>query len=76
MAQTIKNLPAVGDRVQSQGQEDPLENEMPTYSRILAQKIPWTIMSVFQFYKDNTIGNIKNRPERVREGVQTSGNSP
>ena len=47
---------------------------MSTHSRILAQKIPWTIMSVFQFYKDNTIGNIKIRPERVREGVQTSGN--
>ena len=74
MAQTVKNLPTVGVRVRSQSQEDPLENEMPTHCRILAQRIQWTIMSVFEFYKTNTIGNIKNRPERVREGAQTSGN--
>jgi len=29
-------------RVQSLGQEDPLEKEMATYSSILAWKIPWT----------------------------------
>ena len=28
--------------VQSLGQEDPLEEEMATYSSILAWKIPWT----------------------------------
>ena len=28
--------------VQSLGQEDPLEEEMATYSRILAWEIPWT----------------------------------
>ena len=28
--------------VQSLGQEDPLEKEMATHSRILAWKIPWT----------------------------------
>ena len=28
-------------RVQSLGQEDPLEKEMTTYSRILAWEIPW-----------------------------------
>ena len=28
-------------RVQSVGQEDPLEEEMATYSSILAWKIPW-----------------------------------
>ena len=28
--------------VQSLGQEDPLEQEMATHSRILAWKIPWT----------------------------------
>ena len=28
--------------VQSLGQEDPLEEEMATHSRILAWKIPWT----------------------------------
>ena len=29
-------------QVQSLGQEDPLEEEMATYSRILAWEIPWT----------------------------------
>ena len=29
-------------RVQSLGQEDPLENEMATHSSILAWEIPWT----------------------------------
>ena len=29
-------------RVQSLGQEDPLEEEMVTHSSILAQRIPWT----------------------------------
>ena len=29
-------------RVQLLGQEDPLEKEMETYSRILAWDIPWT----------------------------------
>ena len=29
-------------QVQSLGQEDPLEEEMATYSNILAWKIPWT----------------------------------
>ena len=28
--------------VQSLGQEDPLEEEMATYSSVLAWKIPWT----------------------------------
>ena len=28
--------------VQSQGQEDPLEEEIATHSNILAWKIPWT----------------------------------
>ena len=39
----VKNLPAsAGDVVQSMGQEDPLEKEMATHSRILAWKIQWT----------------------------------
>ena len=29
-------------QIQSLGQEDPLEEEMATHSRILAWKIPWT----------------------------------
>ena len=29
-------------QVRSLGQEDPLEKEMATHSRILAEEIPWT----------------------------------
>ena len=40
MAQIVKNLPAVQEtRVQSLGQEDPLEKEMATQSCILAWRI-------------------------------------
>ena len=40
MAQLVKNLPATEEtQVQSLGQEDPLEKEMATHSRIL---VPWT----------------------------------
>ena len=39
----VKNLPATQEaRVQSLGQEDPLEEEMATHSRILAWRIPRT----------------------------------
>ena len=37
----VKNLPAMQKtRVQSLGQEDPLEKEMATHSNILAWRIP------------------------------------
>ena len=43
LGQMVKNLPAMQETcVQSLGQEDLLEKEMATYSRILAWKIPWT----------------------------------
>ena len=43
VAQTVKNLPEMwGPRVQSLGQEDPLEKGIATHSRILAWRIPWT----------------------------------
>ena len=43
MAQIVKKLPAVQEtRVQSLGQEDPLEKGMATLSSILAWRIPWT----------------------------------
>lgn len=29
----------------------------------------WIVMAIFEFYKENTIASIKNRPEGVREGV-------
>ena len=42
IAQLVKNLPAMQEtRVQSLGQEDPLEKEMATHSSILAWRIPW-----------------------------------
>ena len=43
VAQSVKNLPAVQETgVRSLGQEDSLEKEMATHSRILARIIPWT----------------------------------
>ena len=43
VAQTVKNMPAMQEtRVQSLGQEDPLEKGMATHSSILAWRIPWT----------------------------------
>ena len=41
MVQTVKNLPAMLEtRVQSLGQEDPLEKGMATHSSILVWRIP------------------------------------
>ena len=41
MALTVKNLPATQEtRVQSLGQEDPLEKAMATHSSMLAWRIP------------------------------------
>ena len=43
VAQTVKRLPTMWEtRVQSLGQEDLLEKEMATHSKVLAWKIPWT----------------------------------
>ena len=43
MAQTVKNLPAMGEtQVQSLGWEDPLEKRTSTHSSIFAWEIPWT----------------------------------
>ena len=46
IAQVVKNMPAMQEtqetRVQSLGQEDPLEEEKATHSTILAKRIPWT----------------------------------
>ena len=42
VAQTVKHLPTVWEtRVQSLGEEDPLEKEMAPHSSTLAWKIPW-----------------------------------
>ena len=43
VAQMVKNLPPVWETwVRSLGQEDPLEKEMATYSRMLVWRISWT----------------------------------
>ena len=43
VAQRLKRLlPMQETRIQSLGQEDPLEKEMVTHSSILAWRIPWT----------------------------------
>ena len=43
MAQMVKRLSTRWEtRVQSLGQEDPLEKEMALHSSTLAWKIPWT----------------------------------
>ena len=43
MTQMVKRLPAIWEtRVESLGQEDPLEKKMATHSSTLAWKIPWT----------------------------------
>ena len=43
LAQMLKYLPAMQEtRVQCLGQEDPLEEDMATYSSVLAWRIPWT----------------------------------
>ena len=40
---TVKNPPVMQEtRVQSLGQEDPLEKEIATHSSTLAWQIPWT----------------------------------
>ena len=43
VAQTVKRLPATWEtQVPSLGQEDPLEKDMATHTRILAWRIPGT----------------------------------
>ena len=46
MAQVVKNLPAMQETQKAQVRflswKEPLEEEMATYSSILAWKIPWT----------------------------------
>ena len=43
MVQMVKNLTAMREtRIQSLGQEDPLEKGMPIYFSILAWRTPWT----------------------------------
>ena len=51
VAQTVKNPPRMQEtRVQSLGQEDPLEKGRTTHSHILAWRIPWTDHGVAESY--------------------------
>ena len=55
MAQTVNRLPPMQEtRVQSLGQEDPLEKEMATHSSTLAWKIPWMEATVHGVTKGRT----------------------
>ena len=42
MAQPVKNTAMQEARLRSLVLEDPLEEEMATYSSVLARRIPWT----------------------------------
>ena len=43
VAESVKNLPAMQEtQVRFLGWEDPLENEMATYSSFVAWRVPWT----------------------------------
>ena len=43
LAQMVNNFPVMKETwVQSQGQEDPLKEEMATHSSILVWRVPWT----------------------------------
>ena len=67
VAQMVKTLPAMLEtRIQSLGQEDPLEKGVSTHSGILAFKIPWTEKS----------GGLQSkgwqRVQRIRHGWATN----
>ena len=59
MAQWIKNLPPMQETwVQFLDQEDPLEEDMATYSNILAWEIPWTEeLGRLQFMGSQRVGH-------------------
>ena len=60
MAQTVKNLPAMQEtRVQSLGQEDPLEKGMATHSNILAWRIPQRSLVSYSLW-GNRVGHDSN----------------
>ena len=71
-------------RVQSLGQEDPLEKEMATHSNILAGKIPWTeepgvlqSMGLRRVRHDSAHMPVAvQQKEKVIIGVELSASSP
>ena len=57
MAQIVKNPSVMQEmRVQSLGQEDPLEKGMATHSSILALRITWTEESVLPSMGSQRVG--------------------
>ena len=59
MAQRVENLPAGQEtQVQSQDQEDPLENRAASHSSLLAKRYPWTEEpSRLQFMESERVGH-------------------
>ena len=59
VAKMVKNLPAMQETwVQSLGQENPLEKELATRSRILAWRIPWSEKAGrLQFMGSQSVGH-------------------
>ena len=72
MAQTVKNSPAMRETwVQSLGQEDPLEKEMATHSRILA----WEVLCPrdFPLWERLVSQMVKHLPAMQKTGVPSLG---
>ena len=84
LAQMVKNLPVMQQtRVQSPGQEDPLEKEMATHSSILAWRIPWTeepgglqFMGSQRVKHDWVINTQTHTPTHTQLGIIGSSNKP
>ena len=54
----VRSEPAMEEtRIRSLGQEDPLEKEMSTHSRSLAQKIPWRSLVGLQSMGSERVGH-------------------
>ena len=66
----VKHLPTMWEtRVQSLGQEDPLEKAMATHSSTLAWKIPWTEdPGRLQFMGSQRVGH--DRVTSLSEGLR------
>ena len=67
-----KNLPAIWEtRIQSLGQEDPLEKEVATHSTVLPWEIPWTEKRVgLQSIGSQRVGHgLATKPPTLPEAV-------
>ena len=78
-----KHLPMQETRIQSLGQDDPLEKEMATHSSIPVWNIPWTEESgrlQSMASQSNTVGrlsmHVETREEQSRNNKASLGNLP